>query len=284
MPSTTLSLGYTLPLLITTTTGISGGAQTFTALAGTIPVVSTNGFPSSGILQTIAFNSLGHSSPIATDFIINYTNITSTSFTGCTLISGSASNYLFNNYSIYNISGTSSINVASTTGFPTSGQLQINGNQYVSYTGINGNSFTGVTGGNGGVSNGQTVAFWSNGINQTTSINSPTETPLHNDPNNLQANTFGSVTTGLTGAEQFGELNLPQANSLGVLDMSGPALLANPLFYSNPNYDIIAPVNFKMRGYHVADQTYETWIVQGLPSTTPPSGHSLINIIIEEIY
>jgi hypothetical protein len=283
MPSTTLSQSYNLPLLTATITGISGGGNTFAALAGIIPVNSTNGFPTSGLLQTIQFDNYYRAS-IGSPFIISYTNITSTSFTGCTLVSGSASNYIVNNSDIINIGGSASIQVTSTTGFPTYGQLQINGNQYVSYTGISGNTFTGVTGGSGGISSGQTVISWADGYFQITPISSPTETPLHNDPNSLQTNTFGAVLTGLTAAEQFGELNLPQANSIGQMDLSSPALLADPLFYSNPNYDTIAPVNYKMRGYYMVGQVYETWISQNFPSYTPPSGHTLINVIIEEIF
>lgn len=37
---------------------------------------------------------------------------------------------------------------------------------------------------------------------------------------------------------------------------------------------------YKMRGYYVAGSTYETYVVTGSPSTTPPSGHTLIDVAI----
>jgi hypothetical protein len=257
MPSTTLSASYNLPLLITITAGIGGGGSTFAALAGTIPVNSTNGFPSTGILTTEAFdNSFDGTIPV---FIINYTGITTTSFTGCTLISGSATNYIVNSSPISYIGGggSGSINVVSTSGFPTIGELRVNGNVYLNYTGVSGNTFTGITGGNGAISNGQIVTYLAGGA---------------------------ATTTLLTGAESFGELNLPQANSWGFYDMNATLAAADPNFYDNTNYDPINAVNYKMRGYYTTGQVYETWIVQNAPSYTPPSGHTLVNIIVEDIF
>jgi len=37
---------------------------------------------------------------------------------------------------------------------------------------------------------------------------------------------------------------------------------------------------YKMRGYYVAGAVYETWVVTGDPSVTPPSGHTLTNVVI----
>lgn len=54
------------------------------------------------------------------------------------------------------------INVASTAGFPTSGNLYVttgSGTWLIFYTGISGNSFTGCTGGNGTMSTGGAVVF-----------------------------------------------------------------------------------------------------------------------------
>ena len=37
---------------------------------------------------------------------------------------------------------------------------------------------------------------------------------------------------------------------------------------------------YKMRGYYVAGSVYETWVVTEAPSITPPSGHTLSNVVI----
>lgn len=35
---------------------------------------------------------------------------------------------------------------------------------------------------------------------------------------------------------------------------------------------------YKMHGYYVAGVTYEEWVAYGYPNTTPPSGHTLVNV------
>ena len=37
---------------------------------------------------------------------------------------------------------------------------------------------------------------------------------------------------------------------------------------------------FKMRGFYVAGAVYEVFVVTGAPSSTPPSGHTLINVAV----
>jgi hypothetical protein len=37
---------------------------------------------------------------------------------------------------------------------------------------------------------------------------------------------------------------------------------------------------YKMRGYFVSGAVYETYVVTGSPSSTPPSGHTLIDVAI----
>lgn len=37
---------------------------------------------------------------------------------------------------------------------------------------------------------------------------------------------------------------------------------------------------YKMRGYYVVGAVYETYVVTGSPSSTPPSGHTLIDVVI----
>ena len=37
---------------------------------------------------------------------------------------------------------------------------------------------------------------------------------------------------------------------------------------------------YKMMGYYVSGSTYETYVVNGVPSPIPPSGHTLVDVII----
>lgn len=41
-----------------------------------------------------------------------------------------------------------------------------------------------------------------------------------------------------------------------------------------------ATTYYKMRGYFVSGAVYETYVVTGTPSSTPPSGHTLIDVAI----
>lgn len=41
---------------------------------------------------------------------------------------------------------------------------------------------------------------------------------------------------------------------------------------------------YKMEGFYVAGNTYETWVSVGSPNPNPPSGHTLINIAIVAIF
>lgn len=43
-------------------------------------------------------------------------------------------------------------------------------------------------------------------------------------------------------------------------------------------------VYYKMQGYYVAGATYETWVGVNAPNNFPPSGHSLINIVVVSIF
>lgn len=56
---------------------------------------------------------------------------------------------------------------------------------------------------------------------------------------------------------------------------------------SNGGSQLAVPTNppvlvtyFKMRGFYAVGGVYETWIVTGNASLTPPSGHTLTNISI----
>jgi hypothetical protein len=109
-----------------------------------------------------------------------------------------------------------------------------------------------------GRSTGNTIM--STAIDLSPQVDSPAGEPLHNDPNQGQGNSFGSG------------------------DLSGPQKLTSSLYPFNTDYDPVSPVRFKMRGYYVAGATYESFVVLGAPSNTPPSGHTLINVIIETIF
>lgn len=43
-------------------------------------------------------------------------------------------------------------------------------------------------------------------------------------------------------------------------------------------------VYYKMQGYYVTGAVYETWVATNAPNTTPPSGHSLINIVVVSVF
>jgi hypothetical protein len=42
-------------------------------------------------------------------------------------------------------------------------------------------------------------------------------------------------------------------------------------------------VYYKMQGYYIPGAVYETWVAANAPNNTPPSGHSLINIVVVSI-
>ena len=118
----------------------------------TINVISTTGFPAFGTV--LIESSLGTQA-------INYTGTTFNSFTGCTggigtLTSGTTIAIGSNGQTL----PQSTINVASTTNFPTSGTILVatsTGTQTVSYSGTTPTTFTGCTGGTGSMSTGGAV-------------------------------------------------------------------------------------------------------------------------------
>lgn len=128
------------------------GATTLTGTqtlpAGTLNVVSTTGFPTSGSILVVS--STGTQT-------INYTGTNATQFTGCTGGTGTVGSGSPVNRSITLPQATISVNSTSTTHFPSSGTLFIYssaGRQTVTYTGITATSFTGCTGGTGTVVSG----------------------------------------------------------------------------------------------------------------------------------
>lgn len=246
----------------------------------TIDVGSTTGFPTSGTIVVLSSSGLQ---------TIYYTNTTPTSFTGCLGGSGTitTSSTVYYSIATFTTNTTSApittINVQTTAGFPTSGTITFNDIQTVTYTNITATSFTGCSGGNTFLA-GTTCNYELLGnFDFATTLSTTSDPALRSDPNSNQANSFGGISYNVP-SNLNADINDPQANSFGYGDLSGTGLLTDPLFAYNTNYDVIGATNYKMRGYYVAGQVYETWIVQGLPSYIPPSGHTLIDIIIEEIY
>ena len=112
--------------------------------SSTIFVVSTAGFPLSG--------SIWISSSDYPGVLVNYTNTTGTSFTGCTQSGSTTTTFLYTGQQVslpMNLQTT--VDVVSTTGFPTSGNIFVsypspsNAQAELSYTGVTGTSFTGCT-------------------------------------------------------------------------------------------------------------------------------------------
>ena len=147
-----------VPIKTTTIDALSNGQNLPRA---TINVVSTAGFPTSGtLLVQLAIG-------VQT---VTYTGITNTSFIGC--VGGTGLMATGNTVSLSTIQTAISvasngqnlpqatINVASTTGFPSSGSLRIQlatGQQNITYTGVTATSFTGCSGGSGVMTTGNQV-------------------------------------------------------------------------------------------------------------------------------
>lgn len=182
----------TAPVTQTVTyTGLSGTTQ-FTGCLGGFGTMNTG--------NTVNNTGFFTNFPTAGQFFVNttngaqlitYTNVTATSFTGCTGGSGNTSNggSVFTSFSpasnYTSIAAGSNgqtlpqttINVAATAGFPSSGYIYVTtstGFQVVNYTGTSGgNQFTGCSGGTGTMTTGAAVnlAFAPTGtVNVTSSV------------------------------------------------------------------------------------------------------------------
>jgi hypothetical protein len=128
------------------------GATTMTAAptlpTGTLNVVSTTGFPSSGSILVVS--SAGTQT-------VNYTSTNSTQFLGCTGGTGTLSVGSPINLQVSLPAATLNVISTSTTHFPSSGTLWVYssaGRQSVTYTGITATSFTGCSGGTGTIVSG----------------------------------------------------------------------------------------------------------------------------------
>lgn len=152
-------------------TTIAAGSNGASLPQATINVVTTAAAPNSGTIFV-------HTSTGA--HAVTYTGKTATSFTGCSGGTGTMSTgNVVNSFAATNVPGNTigcatiiasgsngvslpqtTINVVSTTTFPTSGTIYVytnQGTQTVTYTGITTTSFTGCTGGAGTMSTGNNV-------------------------------------------------------------------------------------------------------------------------------
>jgi hypothetical protein len=137
---------------ITATTTVAAASNLAALPQATINVVSTTRFTTAGTILVLS------SAGVQT---ITYTGVTATSFTGCvggtgTIITGSIVGQTNNSTTIAAGSNgailpQATINVVSTTGFPTAGTIRVysttstGGIQNIDYTGVTATSFTGCT-------------------------------------------------------------------------------------------------------------------------------------------
>lgn len=156
-------INYRTGTFLNGTTTIAAASNNVALPTGTITVVSTTGFPTSGTI--LVDTNAGTQT-------VTYTGVTATTFTGC---SGGTGTMLTGNAVKASITlPTGTINAVSTAGFATSGTFFIcspAGRQTINYTGTTATTFTGCTGGTGSVIGGSqivagvatTIAAGSNG-------------------------------------------------------------------------------------------------------------------------
>ena len=179
---------------------------------------------------------------------------------------------------------TATINVASTTGFSTSGNLLIttsNGLQLVAYGGGGGGGtqFTTCHGGTGTMLTGNAVVTW-----VSTDEGSTIELPINNE-------NYITSAQGIIGnpTSSGGNYVLPitiSDNLHGGLDTLSVAFLGEGLSASGgPTIPLPAPVvlvtYYKMVGYYTSGSFYESFVMPISPSpasvTNPNTGHALVN-------
>jgi hypothetical protein len=210
-------------------TGITSASNLAVLPQTTINVTSTAGFPSSGTVLIESSNGIQ---------AVNYTGTTAFTFTGCTggsgTLTGGTTIAVGSNGAVL---PQATINVASTTNFPSFGTILVTsslGTYTITYTGTTGTSFTGCTGGVGTLSTGNAV------VSTVTDIVAPllhigSNTSFANNTNvNLYENTTvvspAAITTTFTGIT-----NYPLPPTGGILNVasttgfpaSGSILLTN---------------------------------------------------------
>ena len=184
-------------------TSISYGASdainmggNFSASATTLTVDSTAGFTSSGTLK------------IGSEYL-TYSGISGNDFTGITRAhSGTAAVHNDDAVVVQALGkAETTINVVSTTGYPTSGTLQI-GAEQVTYTGVTATSFTGVTRGVtvDGVSSTAVVHDNSSSIKDMT-LRFTSTGPRANATDDDKISVAQSISSGFTGSESLTMVN-----------------------------------------------------------------------------
>ena len=191
-------------------------AGNFSASATTLTVDDTTGFTAAGTLK------------IGSEYM-TYTGLTGTTFTGITRgHSGTAAIHNDDAVIIQALgSAETTINVASTTGYPTSGTLEI-GSEYVTYTGVTATSFTGVTRGTTVDGTASTAAVHDN----SSSIKDMTLRFTSTGPRNKATDdniitVAQSISSGFTGTESLTMVNTATAHNSFVTISSTAASSAN---------------------------------------------------------
>ena len=185
--------------------------------SGVLPVASTANFDSSGAIK------------IGSEFF-TYTGKTGTTFTGVTrsVSSTTAAKYDQTAAVVQALSPTAtSINVASTTGFPTTGTLQI-GSEFLTYTGLTSTSFTGVTRGTTVDTITSTAVAHNNDDSikdMTSRFTSTGPRSLTNDDDKLVLS--ASISSGFTGTQSLTMANAALALNSFVTISSSAASSAN---------------------------------------------------------
>ena len=200
-------------------------AGNFSASATTLTVDDTTGFTAAGTLK------------IGSEYM-TYTGLTGTTFTGITRgHSGTAAIHNDDAVIIQALgSAETTINVASTTGYPTSGTLEI-GSEYVTYTGVTATSFTGVTRGTTVDGTASTAAVHDN----SSSIKDMTLRFTSTGPRNKATDdniitVAQSISSGFTGTESLTMVNTATAHNSFVTISSTAASSANFLITGTDIY------------------------------------------------
>ena len=185
--------------------------------SGVLTVASTADFDSAGAIK------------IGSEFF-TYTGKTGTTFTGVTraVSSTTAAKYDQTAAVVQALSPTAtSINVASTTGFPTTGTLQI-GSEFLTYTGLTSTSFTGVTRGTTVDTITSTAVAHNNDDSikdMTSRFTSTGPRSLTNDDDKLVLS--ASISSGFTGTQSLTMANAALALNSFVTISSSAASSAN---------------------------------------------------------
>ena len=82
----------------------------------------------------------------------------------------------------------------------------------------------------------------------------------------------------------YSQNSITHSSSINLFDSSSKGETALVLSQSRYPDQPVTFTFYLMRGYYVAGAVNEYWVVSGSPGVTPPSGHSLTNIVILETW